>query len=305
MRVSSVNLTTSRGKDTGGFFAAIKSIRSVLYQFKPNKAFVVFDSGISKRRRSLYPPYKGARYRDKDDPFYLEMDEELREYLTKFMGQRVLLQKMAPLLALNQVRLRGDQGRWEADDVIKGLCDYLEGIIYVVSDDKDMLQLVSESEGKSVRNYRPIADQLVTADSFQDIEGYPQEEYFLRKCILGDKSDNIPNVVGVGKKTVDEVFAQGCPNDCYPFDAFFKWCGQSLSKRVRKIAEGRPAVLTNYELINIQREDTSSLIPVFDVIVNQRHGVDIVTVKRYFEALELYSLVQDLPSWIIPFQRLR
>jgi DNA polymerase-1 len=308
MRVGAVAALTNRnGKPTGGFFASLRSIQAVLSSNRVDTAYIVFDSGISKRRRKLFPGYKGSRYREKDDPFYVEPDAEKVEYLRKFRLQRAMLQYALPKLGIRTVRLKdGSSGRWEADDLIHALT-YLvpANRILVVSDDKDMYQLVMKTPEGYIHNLRPIAQKLVTEENFEYLVGYPQIQDLLRKAILGDPSDDIPNVPQVGPKTVDDIFSDGAPIEPYPFGDFFLWCESQRSKKVQRVAHGMDLVLTNYELVDLTFEDIKPATPELREIIHEPTHVDLVTVKRFFTELDLFSILKDLHTWIIPFQRLK
>lgn len=308
MRVGAVAALTNRhGKPTGGFFASLRSIQAELSSNRVDTAYIVFDSGISKRRRKLFPGYKGSRYRDTGDPFYQEPDAEHVEYLRKFRLQRAMLQYVLPKLGLRVVRLKdGPSGRWEADDLIFALTYVIpSNRILIISDDKDMYQLVLKTAEGYIHNLRPIAQKLITEENFEYQVGYPQIQDLMRKAILGDTSDGIPNVEQVGPKTVDEIFSNGAPVEPYPFEDFFLWCAEHRSKKVRRIADNMDIVLRNYELVDLLWEDTKPAIPELRAIVHEHVHVDLVTVKRFFTELDLFSILKDLHTWIIPFQRLK
>lgn len=306
MRVGTVATLTNRyGKSTGGFFASLRVIHGVLVDHKIDEAYVVFDSGISERRRELLPEYKGPRYRNREDPFYEEPDTERALYLGKFRVQRAMLEYILPRLGVRVVRLKEPHG-WEADDLIYVLTQLLASCnILVVSDDKDMLQLVSNANNRHVELYRPVAKQYISQDTFLDVVGYDQNETLLRKAILGDPSDNIPKVRGCGDKGVNTMFMEGAPVSSYPFDDFFVWCIDHHLKKVRSISDNMDIVLRNYELMDLTLEDMSASIEPLNAITRRPVEVDLITVKRFFTELDLHSLVRELHAWAIAFQRLR
>jgi len=306
MRVGSVAALENRfGKPTGGFFAALRSIHGAFNDYKIDSAYVVFDSGISKRRRVLLPEYKGPRYRDRLDPLFEEPDEEHALYLKKFRLQRAMLQYILPKLGVRTIRLKEPHG-WEADDLIYALIQCIEtSPVIVMSDDKDMLQLLSPSNGKNVHLVRPIAKQYLTEDTFEEVFRYPLEQDLLRKAILGDASDNIPKVPGCGKKGVDSIFLEGAPVCEYPFEEFLMWCMDHKLKKVRAIADNLDIVLRNYELMDLSREDVTQARPALEDIIRSPVSVDLSTVKRFLSELDLHSIVRELHTWSVAFQRLR
>lgn len=305
MRVGAVAaLTTRTGKPTGGFFASLKSIHGVLNSYHIESAYVVFDSGISKRRRELLPQYKGPRYRSPDDQYFDAPDEEHALYLKKFRLQRAMLQFVMPKLGVRTIRLKEPHG-WEADDLIYSLTKMVPGTnVLVVSDDKDMLQLVSTDHNRSVQVLRPVAKQLITQDNFEDYLEYPQAQELLRKAILGDASDNIPKVPGCGKKGLDDIFYEGAPVCEYPFGDFLLWCMDHRYKKVRSISDNMDIVLRNYELMCFDCEDMSEAHQYLQSAIDEPVCVDLVGVKRFLTSLDLVSIVSELHTWAIAFQRL-
>jgi len=306
MRVGSVaDLTTKTGKPTGGFFASLRFIHGAISDSNASSVYVVFDSGISKRRRALLPQYKGSRYRDESDPLYEPPDEEHALYLKKFRLQRAMLQYILPRLAVRTVRLKEPHG-WEADDLIYSLTKLVPSKnVIVVSDDKDMLQLVSHTEDRCVQVSRPIAKQFVTQENFEDWFEYPHDQELLRKAILGDSSDNIPKVPGCGKKGVDAIFDEGAPVDSYPFGDFICWCMDHRLKKVRSIADNLDVVIRNYELMCFGFEDMSLAEAQLKDIISAPVDVDLIEVKSFLSKLELASIVNELHTWAAAFQRLR
>ena len=297
MRVGAVAaLETKTGKPTGGFFASLKSIHGVLNDHHGTSAYVVFDSGISKRRRELLPQYKGPRYRSEGDPYFEVPDEEHTLYLKKFRLQRYMLQYALPKLGVRTIRLKEPYG-WEADDLIYLLTKTVpSNNVLVVSDDKDMLQLVSTSEDRCIQVLRPIAKQLITQDNFEDYLEYPQSQELLRKAILGDASDNIPKVPGCGKKGVDSIFCEGAPVCEYPFGDFFIWCMDHRYKKVRSIADNLDIVLRNYELMCFDLEDMTEARDQLQSTMYDPVSVDLIQVRDFLTKLELSSIVKFTDS---------
>jgi 5'-3' exonuclease len=301
MRVGALaELENRHGKPTGGFFASLKSIQGYLATNQADNCYIVFDAGISKRRRAIYPGYKGARYRDESDPLWEPMDEDTEEYLGKFRRQRKLLQIALPRLGVRVLRVNG----FEADDVIAATAHYVtrhaergsNENVHIVSDDKDMLQLAIEQPGVAIHIIRPIAKQ--------HIRDCPTG-FLIKKALNGDKSDDIPGIPGVGETTIEKIFQEGAPMvGPHNMDELFMWCMDHKSKRVRKISDNIDIVLRNYELIALHYEDTSSAVPHIEAASSLKPTIDVMALRHMFTELDLYSIIQDFHVWIVPFQRL-
>lgn len=315
MRVGELaGLESRNGKPTGGLFGVLRIIRSILYEYNIDKCFFVMDDGISSRRREIFPEYKGDKYRSRDDPYYVEPDDEKKDYHRKFLSQRAVLFLMLPMLGIRTIKISG----WEADDLICALVNEIKnhdtGTIYVVSNDGDMLQLVGEHRGTSINiiRYRGkkhdsgSPTEIISLYNFEKREGCKIHEYLFRRAILGDKnSDNIPGVPGAGKVTVEKLLEHRDEfNVVYPFDDIFIHCDGNKDFRFRKVAEYIDVLLRNYDLMRLDMEDVSSISDVIEDCVLLNPDVKLASLKRMLTELDLFSILKDLHSWIIPFQNL-
>lgn len=295
------DLCSSSGLPTGGVFGFLRSLHSIVKSYKPDMVVAVFDGGISKRRRELYPAYKGARYRDPTDPLFEEMDAELQQYLAGFSKQRRMLQVILPLIGVRVIRIRG----WEADDLIYALTNVLhrkEGVIDVVSDDKDMAQLVRDR----VNVIRPMAGQLVTTSSFFECFETSQHLYGLQRAILGDPSDSITSIANVGKGTAETLLYELGADylDSYPFPRIKEYCEKSSNKRIRLIASNFDIVIRNYRLMQFEFEDMLCVELELSDLLAEPSFVRLAGSRELLAKMELHSITREFISWIVPFQKL-
>jgi 5'-3' exonuclease len=150
-----------------------------------------------------------------------------------------------------------------------------------------------------------MGEQFITTDNFEDEVGCPQGEFLIRRAIVGEeRSDNIPGIPGVGEKTAAQIFAEGAPVCPWPFEEIFNFCCEHKQKRVRKIADNIDILTRNYEIIDLTYEDTDSIQDKIDKCVKSPVGVDVVGLKQLFTEWDLFSLLKEFHSWIVPFQRL-
>jgi len=285
-------LSTKDKKPTGGVFGLLKSLRSTVYDIpEVTRVVVVFDGAHSKRRVALYPDYKKRPPND-------EVDSDGLSYREKFGMQLNYLKVLLPKMGVKVAILPDKEG----DDVIGILARNLNDRLKIVSsDDRDMLQLVAED----VHIWRPLAGERVSLDNFEEKAGSSYKNWLLRKCVLGDDSDNIPGIKGVGKRTVDEVLSE-CDIGEYPHDAFFEAAMMRSGKRYQKIFEGISTVLLNFELIDIAREEfTDEEIEQLVSIAKAPAQFDVLFVKKFFQGFEFFSLIENFENWITKFQVLR
>lgn len=165
----------------------IRSISSIVSMFDGHYVMVFWDRGKSRWRSEIYEKYKSNRSGKKEE---VDMEELHR--------QTDISTKFIEYMGIRQIWVRGV----EADDLISWFSSYLikeKNLDVVISTtDKDMWQLI---DGNKVKVYDPIGkrviDELMVVNEF----GVPPKRIPDYKALVGDKSDNIDGVKGIGKKT--------------------------------------------------------------------------------------------------------
>lgn len=196
------DMRNSEGIGTGGVLGVLMTIQKELKYFN-YYPIVVFDGGLSQRRLDIYPNYK--KYSEKQQ--LLECKEEYKtpeeilneRFMHEYKAQREILIKLLPLLGIPCIRL----DNWEGDDLLYILSKMSKDSI-VVSDDKDLIQLIADeklgNKDRSCIIRRSMNDEILTADKF--LEEYDSVYEFIGcKAIVGDPSDNLANAcIGIGNK---------------------------------------------------------------------------------------------------------
>ena len=184
-------LTDSQGRPTNAIFGFSNMLTKLLGELQPDKLVIAFDKGRTTFRTERYAEYKGTR--DKTP-------EEL-------LAQIPLLHEFAAAVGISFI----EKERYEADDIIGTLAVKAAGAgheVMVVTGDRDALQLV-----------RPNLKVLLTKKGISELKEYDeaafQEEYGFEpiklidlKGLMGDTSDNIPGVPGVGPKTASKLLLE-------------------------------------------------------------------------------------------------
>lgn len=184
-------LTDSQGRPTNAIFGFSNMLTKLLGELQPDKLVIAFDKGRTTFRTERYAEYKGTR--DKTP-------EEL-------LAQIPLLHEFAAAFGISFI----EKERYEADDIIGTLAVKAAGAgheVMVVTGDRDALQLV-----------RPNLKVLLTKKGISELKEYDeaafQEEYGFEpiklidlKGLMGDTSDNIPGVPGVGPKTASKLLLE-------------------------------------------------------------------------------------------------
>lgn len=161
-------------------YFTLNAIFSYVNKFKPTKIICVWDEKQDYQRnirKEQLDGYKGNRSSD-STPHH----------------QNDRIKEMLSCLGIISIFPR----EREADDIVAYICKTFEGEKVIVSVDRDFLQLVDEN----TILYDAIRKREFTLDTFTEDTGYTKTEWLNAKCLLGDKSDNVPGVPGFGKAKV-------------------------------------------------------------------------------------------------------
>ena len=177
-------LTNSAGEPTGAMYGVLNMLRSLILQYHPTHAAVVFDAKGKTFRDELFEHYKSHRPPMPDD---LRAQIEPLHAMVKAMG--------LPLLAVSGV---------EADDVIGTLAREAEKAgrpVLISTGDKDMAQLVTPG----ITLINTMTNTILGPEEVVAKYGVPPELIIDFLALMGDSSDNIPGVPGVGEKTAQAL----------------------------------------------------------------------------------------------------
>lgn len=179
------NLTSPEGQKVSGVHGMFREVANIIRIHRPDNIVICWDKGQSRERLKMYPAYKGNR--DKTD---LALQENL--------GFQILHAKMIfKGLPVKQISVDGV----EADDVIGFLSKNLSGKKMIFSNDTDFLQLVNED----TELFFPTKKKMITNKNIEEYLGYDKKFYILWKSLVGDTSDNIKGIHGVGPVTATKV----------------------------------------------------------------------------------------------------
>tara|TARA_B100000212_G_scaffold338615_1_gene315483 strand:- start:644 stop:1684 length:1041 start_codon:yes stop_codon:yes gene_type:complete len=198
-----LNMVNPDGVHIGGLGGFLRSLGALIRQIQPTSVYIVFDgAGSSTNRKNLLPEYKSGRdlqritnweiFEDLDDEHDAKVDQIVR--LIQYL-------KMLPVKVISFDKI-------EADDVIAVLANKLEtnynSNVFIVSSDKDFVQLVTD---KTIL-YRPMEKEYYTRDTVKEKFGCLSSNFILYKTLLGDNSDKVRGVKGLGVKGIYKKFPE-------------------------------------------------------------------------------------------------
>ena len=264
-------LTTKDGRHTSAIFGFMNSLFKLLRDENPDYIAVVLDCKEPTFRHKLYTEYKATREK---------MPDELVEQLEPLY--EVISHTNIPILK---------KPGYEADDIIGTLVKKAEqaGLVtYMVTGDKDMMQLVSETTFmySPGNRFKPttIYDKIKVKEKW----GVGPDGIIDMLALVGDTSDNVPGVDGVGPKTAKKLLDQ-----YKDIETILEHADEAKNKRVREgLQNGRDLVHLSRELVTIHCD-----VPVeFHIEELIRKDMDGEALTYDFQDLEIYSLITQVEA---------
>ena len=227
-------LTTKDGFPTNALYGLVNVISRELEALKPDYAAIAYDLKAPTFRHKMYDAYKAGRH---------AMPDELR-------AQMPVSREFAEMLGLHILDMEG----YEADDILGTLAAMAEAdpedcMAYLLTGDKDSLQLISP------RVHVLLAGNAATIDTdeaaFMEKYGVRPDQFVDVKALMGDSSDNIPGVPGIGEKTALKLISEfGSLDGIYEQ---LETAKHTPSVR-KKLTEGKESAYLSQTLARIYRE---------------------------------------------------
>jgi len=264
-------LITSYGLPTSALFGFLNQLFRILKKENPDYVATIFDTKEKTFRHKKYPDYKATR-----DP----MPEELQEQLPH-------LWKLIEAMQIPQLSRAG----FEADDIIgtlvkHGLDQDLD--VFIVSGDKDFMQLINANVFLFTPGTRNKPDKIYDKKGVEDRWGVPPEKIVDLFGLMGDSSDNIPGVFGVGPKSAMKLI-----HDYGTLEEALENAESVTNKRVRNgLLEGKDNAILSKDLATIVTD-----VPLdreIDELVRQ--DMDVEAMESLLTEYEFHVLINQLPG---------
>jgi DNA polymerase I len=291
-----LNMVNPDGVHIGGLGGFFRSLGAMIRQMQPTQVYVVFDgAGSSNNRKNLLPEYKSGRdlqritnwdaFDDKDDEDDAKIDQMVRiiQYLKTLPVKVVTLDKV------------------EADDIIAYLSDVIpqkkEDKVFIVSSDKDFLQLINEN----VIVYRPMEKEYYTIDTVVEKFKMSPTNFILYKTLMGDNSDKVTGIKGLGPKKLYKLFPELSKRDL-TLDDIYLICESRYKENIiyARILQNFSSIETNYKIMDlskpmIDKNDEKYL----DSVVKSK---DILYLPDQFVSMyntdQLGGIIRNVEYWV-------
>ena len=293
------------GAHIGGLVGFLRSLGYVTRIFDPTRVVVVWDGkGGSANRKNIDPNYKAQRATARITHWGLyDTREEEQEAL---IGQLYRTMDYLECLPLQQIVIE----KLEADDIIAYLAKQASGNnkkVTIVSSDKDFLQLVN----KNIEVYAPVKKKTFTVDNIvEEIKVLP-ENYNIVKALLGDNSDNLPGIKGLGIKTILSEWKSFTWDSLASLQNVWDHCetqldGEKPKKIFAKIIHEWDREEKNYELMNLHNSvlDNSEKNTILDIIKSPIPDLQTGAFLRLLDQDKIEGVTKNTEGWLENFRGL-
>ncbi|MDR1589423.1 MAG: DNA polymerase I [Oscillospiraceae bacterium] len=266
------DLTASDGTHTNAVYGFIHILQKLLREDKPDALCVAFDLPAPTFRHERFDEYKAQR---------AGMPDELAE-------QMPIMKSVLDAMRIPRYELSG----WEADDIIGAIakrCESAGWDCVIVTGDRDSFQLISGHT--TVKHVRSRMGKTETTDYnvsvFIDEYGFEPVKIIDFKALMGDSSDNIPGVAGIGEKTAMELMRRfGGLSDVYG-----NLDSPDIKEHVRKkLDAGRDSAFMSYDLATIRCDAPINFVPEGCIL----REPDNDALYGIFQRLEFFTLTEKL-----------
>ncbi|GGI10243.1 DNA polymerase I [Gottfriedia solisilvae] len=262
-------LSNDKGVHTNAIYGFTMMLMKILEDEKPSHMLVAFDAGKTTFRHSTFKEYKGGR--QKTPPELSEQFPLVRQLLDTYGIARYELEN------------------YEADDIIGTLAQQASKEDYevkVISGDRDLLQLVDEQVTVSMTKKGITEVEEFTPAAILEKYELTPEQIVDMKGLMGDKSDNIPGVPGIGEKTAIKLLKQ-----FKTVEGVYENIDEvSGAKLLQNLSENKEQALMSKELATINTDSPIELT-VNDTL---RPDAEMDKVAEFFKSLGFTSLLTKL-----------
>lgn len=267
---------TSTGEPTAGVYGFAAMLLRILEQEQPDYLAVAFDTGRTFRH-DLYEDYKGTR---------AKMPDDLRAQLGR-------MRELVDAFNIPRIELEN----YEADDVIGSLAVWAageEGLgVKIVTGDRDLLQLVTNRIIVSLPGKSGNSNDDYFPEDVKKRMGVLPEQVVDYKALVGDPSDNIPGVRGIGDKTAINLI-----NSYHDLDQIYENLDQITGRAGKALREGKEMAYLSQDLARIRTDLNLRL----DLNQARSTCFEPEAVEELFKTLEFRTLTQRLQALVKKMQ---
>ena len=293
------------GAHIGGLVGFLRSLGYVTRIFDPTRVLIIWDGkGGSSNRKNIDPNYKAQRATSRITHWGLYDNKE--EETEALIGQLFRTQDYLECLPLQQIVIE----KLEADDIIAYLAKRASNAgkkVTIVSSDKDFYQLID----KNIEVYAPVKKKTFTMDNVKEEIGVLPQNYNIVKALLGDNSDNIPGVKGLGIKTILSEWKSFTYDKNASLQDIYDHCETQLDqekpkKIFAKILHNWNRVMTNFELMDLHNStlDEKEVKYVEDIFKSDIPSLQTGVFLSLLDQDKIEGITKNTEGWLENFRGL-
>ena len=259
-------MNNSKGFPTNGLYGLVNMLNKIIKEERPEYMLVAFDKGKTFRH-DKYTEYKEGR---------IKMPEDLGK-------QFVVAKELLPKMGIKCFEI----DNYEADDIIGSYAKIIsetnnEGLI--VSSDKDLLQLIDKNN--TVKLLKSKDYIMMTEDEFKKEYGIEPVKMIDLKGLMGDSSDNIPGVKGIGEKTALKLL-----QTYGSIEGLYEHIDELKGSTKDKLVDGKDSAFMSKEIATIYKE-----VPLEYSLEDLKYEGPTNELEAMYKELEFYSFLKDINS---------
>ena len=291
-----MNMVNPDGVHIGGLGGFFRSLGALIRQTQPTSVYVVFDgAGSTASRKNLLPEYKKDRnlqritnwdaFDNLEDEHDSKVDQIVRiiQYLKTLPVKTTVIDKV------------------EADDIIAVLAEKLvekyNSTCFIVSSDKDFVQLVTDK----IILYRPIEKEYYTPKVVKEKFGVLSKNFILYKVLLGDNSDKVPGVKGLGAKGIFKKFPE-LQTEVLTLEDIFDISARKFKDHIvySRIVQERNRLETNYKImdLSIPLINDKQKEYINELILEDIPDLSLETFVSFYNEDKLGGMIRNLEAWL-------
>ena len=267
-------LTDTAGNPTGAIFGTISLLCNVCSKHRTHQIVLASDSYATSFRKTLYPEYKSNRRAMPED--LVSQIAHIREFLQK--------------CGLTFIEKEG----YEADDIIASLCSqFFDHKILIISADKDLMQLIDER----VQMYDISKNNMVDVQAVVEKYSVPPEKMCDLQGLLGDTSDNVPGVPGIGIKTAARLL-----QEYRDIEHIYEHIDQITPTKIQiTLLQNKDRALLSKELVTLVRDiDLSQYQTITNMESTVKH-MNFTYIATFLQTYNITSLGAKIRSFLPHF----
>ena len=291
-----MNMVNPDGVHIGGLGGFFRSLGALIRQTQPTSVYVVFDgAGSTASRKNLHSEYKQDR--DIRRITNWEAFDNLEEEHDSKVDQIVRIIQYLKMLPVKTTVI----DKVEADDIIavlaEKLVDKFNSTCFIVSSDKDFVQLVTDK----IILYRPMEKEYYTPKVVKQKFGVLSENFIIYKTLLGDNSDKIPGVKGLGQKGIFKKFPE-LIDQKLTLDDIFDISARKFKEHVvySRIVQDQNRLETNYKIMDLSKPMISDREKDYlsDLIEEDIPEFNPEMFISFYNEDKLGGMIRNLETWL-------